>query len=148
LKKFQIVIDCKDPARLVKFWTQALGYIPEPPPDGFSSWKDFWTKIGVPEEELTTVEGPESITDPDGKGPRIWFHAVPESKICKNRLHFDLGVSGGHGIRIDIRKERVETEAIRLVEIGAKRLETLETEGLEHYAVAMADPEDNEFDIN
>jgi Glyoxalase-like domain len=95
-----------------------------------------------------SLSGPESIIDPEGKGPRIWFHAVPELKICKNRLHFDLGVSGCHGVPLDIRRDRVEAEAARLVKIGATRLETLETEGLEHYAVAMADPEDNEFDIN
>ena len=92
LTQFQVVIDCRDAARLVKFWSQALGYVPEPPPKGFSSWKEFYKKIGIPEEELT--EETDSIVDPDRKGPRIWFHVVPESKICKNRLHFDLGVSG------------------------------------------------------
>ncbi|HZW58624.1 MAG TPA: VOC family protein [Nitrososphaerales archaeon] len=146
MRRFQIVIDAKDPARLVEFWCQALGYVLEPPPKGFPSWVDYYASMGVPKEELT--EEPDSIVDPDGKGPRIWFHAVPESKICKNRLHFDLGVSGGFGVPINIRKERVEAEVARLVKIGATRLETLEQEGLEHYAVAMADPEDNEFDIN
>jgi Glyoxalase-like domain len=131
---------------LVEFWCEALGYEPEPPPTGFSSWIEYWKKMGVSEDELT--EGSDSIVDPDGKGPRIWFHAVPEPKTCKNRLHFDLGVSGGFGVPMNIRRERVEAEAARLVKIGATRLETLEQEGLEHYAVAMADPEDNEFDIN
>ena len=147
LKQFQIVIDAKNPARLVKFWTQALGYVPEPPPKRFSSWLDFYRKIGVPKEELAT-EGTDSIIDPDGKGPRIWFHIVPGPKTCKNRLHFDLGVSGGFGVPMDIRRERVEAEAARLIKIGATRLETLEQQGLEWYAVAMADPENNEFDIN
>jgi hypothetical protein len=146
MRKFQIVIDCKDAARLVEFWCQALGYVPEHPPKGFSSWIDYYTRIGVPKEELT--EEFDSIVDPDDKGPRIWFHVVPESKTCKNRLHFDLGVSGGFGVPMNIRKDRVEAEAARLVRIGAARLETLKQEGLEHYAVAMADPEDNEFDIN
>jgi hypothetical protein len=146
LARFQIVIDAKDPVRLVEFWTKALGYVVEPPPKGFSSWVNFYKKIGVPKDELT--EGPDSIVDPDGKGPRIWFHIVPEPKTCKNRLHFDLGASGGFDVPINIRRERVEAEAARLIRIGATRLETLEQEGLEHYAVAMADPEDNEFDIN
>ena len=146
LSRFQIVIDVKEPARLVNFWSQALGYVPEPPPRGFSSWVEFYTKIGLPKEELTV--GHDSIVDPHDKGPRIWFHVVPESKICKNRIHFDLGVSGGYGVPMNIRKERVEAEAERLVKIGATRLETLEEAGVEHYAVAMADPEDNEFDIN
>jgi Glyoxalase-like domain len=146
LRRFQIVIDAKEPARLAKFWCQALGYVVEPPPEQFSSWTDFYTKIGVPKEDFT--EGPDSIVDPDGNGPRIWFHVVPESKISKNRLHIDIGVSGGYGVPMKLRKELVEAEAARLLKIGATRLETLEQEGLEHYAVAMADPEDNEFDIN
>jgi len=146
MTRFQIVVDCKDPVSLAKFWMQALGYVPEPPPKGFASWVAFYEKIGVPKEEL--FEGTDSIIDPDGKGPRIWFHVVPETKTCKNRLHFDLGVSGGFGVPMNIRRERVEAEAARLVNIGANRLETLEEPGLEHYAVAMADPEDNEFDIN
>jgi Glyoxalase-like domain len=146
LTRFQIVIDAKNPARLVEFWSQALDYVEEPPPKGFSSWVDFYRRIGVPKDELT--EETDSIIDPNGKGPRIWFHVVPESKTCKNRLHFDLGVSGGFGVPMNIRKERVEAEAARLIKIGATRLETLEEAGLEHYAVAMADPEDNEFDVN
>lgn len=146
LKKFQIVIDCKDSARMVEFWCQALGYVEEPPPNGFPTWIDFYAKIGIPKEELT--DEADSIVDPEGRGPRIWFHVLPDSKICKNRLHLDLGASGGYGVPMSIRRERVEAEAARLVKIGATRLETLEQEGLEHYAVAMADPEDNEFDIN
>lgn len=146
LKQFQIVIDAKDPACLVKFWTQALGYVLEPPPKGFSSWLDFYRRIGVPKEEI--AEETDCIVDPDGRGPRIWFHIVPEPKTCKNRLHFDLGVSGGFGVPMDMRRERVEAEAARLIKIGATRLETLEQQGLEWYAVAMTDPEDNEFDIN
>jgi Glyoxalase-like domain len=117
LKIFQIVIDCKDPGRLVKFWSLALGYVPELPPKGFPSWMDFYTELGLPKEDL--FEGTDCIVDPDGKGPRIWFHIVPESKICKNRLHFDLGVSGGFGVPMNIRKERVEAEAERLIKIGA-----------------------------
>ena len=31
---------------------------------------------------------------------------------------------------------------------GATRLQPILREGLDHYAVAMADPEGNEFDIN
>ena len=42
----------------------------------------------------------------------------------------------------------MEAEATRLVSLGARRLHTIVEEGLDHYAVAMADPEGNEFDIN
>ncbi len=140
--RFEIVVDVHDPVREATFWASALQYTAGPPPEGFDSWKDFWTRIGVPAGEF------DSIVDTEGKGPRIWFHTVPESKTGKNRMHFDIGVSGGLGVPIAKRRERVEAEAERLVRIGATRLETLEEEGVEHYAVAMADPEGNEFDIN
>lgn len=49
---------------------------------------------------------------------------------------------------LDTRRERVEAEAARLVSLGATRLRTIATEGVDHYAVALLDPEGNEFDIN
>jgi len=95
----------------------------------------------------------DRIMDPSGAGPRIWFHVVPEPKICKNRLHFDIDASASHAggishVPFEVRKERVEAEAARLVGLGATRLETLYEEGIDHYAVAMQDPEGNEFDIH
>ena len=145
---FQVVIDCHDPRRLVSFWSSALHYQPEPPPQGFAGWREYWQSIGVAEEEIRDVTSPESIADPKGEGPRIWFHAVPESKSCKNRLHFDIRASGDRELPLAVRKDRVEAEAARLEKLGAARLETLWEEGVDHYAVAMVDPEGNEFDIN
>lgn len=146
--RFQVVIDCHDPSRLVRFWSSALEYRPEPPPDGFAGWAEYWRDLGVPEEDLRGVTGPESIVDSKGEGPRIWFHAVPETKTCKNRLHFDIRAGGGRDLPLATRRDRVEAEAARLAKLGATRLETLYEEGVDHYAVAMADPEGNEFDIN
>jgi hypothetical protein len=104
--------------------------------------------MGVAKEEVRGVTSPESIIDPKGEGPRIWFHAVPEAKMCKNRLHFDIKAGGNRGLPLATRKDQVEAEAARLGNLGATRLETLYEEGVDHYAVAMADPEGNEFDIN
>jgi hypothetical protein len=73
---------------------------------------------------------------------------VPERKVIKNRWHIDIGVSGGRAVPIETRKHRVDAEAARLVDLGARFGRVLETEGLDHYAVAMQDPEGNEFDIN
>jgi Glyoxalase-like domain len=42
----------------------------------------------------------------------------------------------------------VDPEAARLGALGAEFAGVLDTEGLDHYAVAMKDPEGNEFDIN
>ncbi len=102
--------------------------------------------MGVPEDELGT--GADRIVDPDGQGPRIWFQVVPERKAAKNRLHIDIGVSGGRALPLETRRQRVDAEAARLVDLGAVLVRVLETEGLDHYAVAMNDPEGNEFDVN
>jgi hypothetical protein len=59
-----------------------------------------------------------------------------------------VNASGGRGSSLDTRRERVEAEAARLVSLGATRLHPIDEEGLDHYAVALTDPEGNEFDIN
>jgi hypothetical protein len=143
---YQLVIDCASPEPLARFWAEALHYVIAPAPDGFDTWDDFYRSIGVPEDELGG--GADSIVDPQGEGPRIWFQVVPEQKSVKNRLHIDVNASGGRGSSLDVRRERVEAEAERLVSLGATRLRTNSEEGMDHYAVALLDPEGNEFDIN
>jgi hypothetical protein len=144
--RFQLVIDCADPDRLARFWAAALGYVPEPPPAGFATWDDYYRDLGVPEEELGI--GTDRIVDLHGHGPRIWFQVVPEAKTIKNRLHLDISVGGGRSVPMETRRERVDAEASRLAGLGATVVRALFTEGLDHYAVAMQDPEGNEFDIN
>ena len=73
---------------------------------------------------------------------------VPEPKTVKNRLHLDICASGGRAVPIAIRKQRVDAEARRLAGLGATVVRVLEEEGLDHYGVAMTDPEGNEFDVN
>lgn len=100
----------------------------------------------MPEDELGA--GADSIIDPDGQGPRLQFHVVPEGKSIKNRIHLDIHASGGRALPIEVRKQRVDAEAGRLADLGATMVRVLQEEGLDHYAVAMTDPEGNEFDIN
>ncbi len=149
--KLQVTFDCADPDRLVPFWALALGYELEPPPDGHPDWISYWRASGVPEEELTGGgSGCDSIIDPDGVGPRIWFQIVPEGKTAKNRMHLDLSVSGGRGVAKAVRKERIEAKVGDLVAAGATRLRTLELPdpNSTYYGVTMHDPEGNEFCIN
>lgn len=143
--RYEMVVDCADPARLTRFWTEALGYVPAPPPEGYPTWAAYLHSVGMPEEDLDEFGG---IADPDGVGPRIWFQVVPEGKAVKNRLHFDIRASGGLTVPFETRKERIEAEADRLVAAGATRVGNLYQEGIELYAVNMLDPEGNEFDIN
>ena len=90
-----------------------------------------------------------------GRGPRIWFHVVPEAKVVKNRLRLDIHASSDgpyassiRDIPLDVRTQRVDAEATRLTDLGATLTGALSTDGLDHYAVGMKDPEGNEFDIN
>jgi hypothetical protein len=144
--RFQLVVDSANPDLLARFWAAALGYKLEPPPDSFASWDDYWRDVGVPDEDLGN--GADCIVDPGGEGPRIWFQVVPDRKTLKNRLHLDIHASGGRGVALSTRRERVDAEVQRLTELGATAVRVLQTDGLDHYAVAMTDPEGNEFDVN
>jgi predicted enzyme related to lactoylglutathione lyase len=71
---------------------------------------------------------------PDGRpGPKLLLQRVEEPKAVKNRMHLDIEVPD------------IETEAARLVDLGATRV----SEGpcAEHGSswILMADPEGNEF---
>jgi hypothetical protein len=126
----QVTFDCAEPGRLAEFWAAALGYVVQPPPDGYESWPAFLTEIGVPESEW---ESRSAAVDPAGKGPRLFFQRVPEPKAVKNRVHLDVNV--GH--------DAVDGEVTRLESLGAGVVERVEQAG-ERWVV-MADPEGNEF---
>lgn len=139
----QLVFDTADPDREAHFWAEALGYRLQPPPVGFDSWEAFLRSEGIPEERWNEAS---AITDPDGNGPRIFFQRVPEGKTAKNRLHLDINASGGRGVALDDRKERVAEEVKRLKALGATdQRGAIEKDG--EYWVRMNDPEGNEFCI-
>jgi hypothetical protein len=143
--RYQLVIDCADPDRLARFWAAALGYELAPVPAGFATWKDYYRSHGVPEEDL--ADGADRISDPEGRGPSIWFHALPEAKVVKNRLHVDIR-AGDWAAPIDARRKSVDAEASRLAALGATITGALSEDSPDFYAVGMLDPEGNEFDIN
>ena len=71
---------------------------------------------------------------PNGRpGPKLLLQRVTEPKTVKNRMHFDIEVPD------------IETEATRLVDLGATRVS--ESPCSEHGStwILMADPEGNEF---
>jgi len=142
----QVTIDCADPGTLTAFWAAALGYEIEPPPGDFDSWNAYWRSTGVPDDELpASGDAADSIVDPEGTGPRIWFQPVPEVKTVKNRVHLDLMVSGGRAVALAQRRDAVDAEVARLTALGATVLRVLEFEGVDYYAVVLQDPEGNEF---
>lgn len=104
-----VVIDCNDFPRMFAFWRDALGYLPREEPD--PDW-------GV-------------LRDPSGGGPNVSLQLVPEPRVGKNRLHFDLYT--------DDREREVE----RLLSLGAT-VHPRTTEPDEDFVV-LADPEGNLF---
>ncbi len=132
---------------MVDFWCAALAYVPEPPPPPHATWRDYWADMGLPPEELPPGAGetPESIVDPTGRGPRIWFQQVPEAKVVKNRVHLDLKVGGGRSAPLALRTERVNATVERLTGAGATVLRVLDEPGMDYYATVLQDPEGNEF---
>ncbi|SFP78185.1 hypothetical protein SAMN05421810_103396 [Amycolatopsis arida] len=148
--ELQLTVDCADPGRMVAFWAEALrelGYVPEPPPSGFATWRAYWQAVGVPPEELPpgTGEAPESLVDPTGRWPRIWFQQVPEPKVTKNRMHLDLKMGGGRDVPLAERTRRVDTAVERLTAAGATVLRTMDEPGRDYYCVVLRDPEGTEF---
>ena len=135
---FQVTYDCTNPDAQAKFWAAVLGYQLQPPPEGYPDWFAFLRERGVPEEQWNSAS---AITDPDGKGPRLFFQQVPESKAVKNRVHLDVNV--GAGLPAEERHNRVDAEVERVVGLGASRVEAFEEPG--EYWVVMQDPEGNEF---
>ncbi|MFD8973222.1 MULTISPECIES: VOC family protein [Streptomyces] len=125
-KEIQVAVDCVDPRAQAEFWAEALGYRLPPAPEG--EHPNSWA----------------AITDPDGKGPRIYFQKVPDAKpATKNRLHLD--VRSAPGLTGDERMDVLEAECARLEALGAKRLYRLDSDEENEGIIVMNDPEDNIF---
>jgi catechol 2,3-dioxygenase-like lactoylglutathione lyase family enzyme len=140
VREFQVTFDAGDPAALAAFWCEALGYRIDPPPPGFDSWDAFLDQVGVPAERRNDRS---ACSDPEGRGPRLFFQKVPEGKTAKNRVHLD--VRAVPGLVGDDRMAALEAEANRLVGLGATRVRRLEPDQMDAGTIVMRDPEGNEF---
>lgn len=121
------------------FWAEALGYIVEPPPEGFETWDDFADSVGIPVEMRNDLS---AVVDPEGNGPRILFERYDGGEP-NQRVHFDMNVIDG-AVDEEERKSILAGERVRLESLGAdfKR----EATGLAgEYWIEMFDPEDNWF---
>ena len=141
IRDVQITFDCADPAAQSAFWCQVLGYQVAPPPPGFASWPEALDAWGVPEEHRNDRSAAEP---PEGAGPRLFFQKVPEGKSAKNRVHLDVRVAPS--LSGDARMEALQTEADRLLALGARLVRRVDPDGrLEAGFIWMEDPEGNEF---
>jgi hypothetical protein len=140
-KDVQITFDCADPDALATFWAEVLGYIMQPPPEGFDSWDAALDAWGVPEAERNSRS---ALLDPDGTRPRLFFQRVPEGKTAKNRVHLDVRSAPGQAG--DERMATLDAEATRLEALGATRVKVFTPEPpMEAGFIVMQDPEGNEF---
>lgn len=139
-RTWQLVVYVRDTRAQVRFWTEALGYVEEDPPEGFETWHDALRHFEVPEERWDEFA---ALVDPEGSGPRIFLHRVPEDKPDqRNRLHLDLRVTE-RGADDEARRAAQETERDRLVGLGATEVGRAEDMG--DSWIVMRDPEGNEF---
>jgi len=74
-----------------------------------------------------------SLVPADGDGPKLLLQEVPEVKTAKNRLH------------LDVHFEDFETQADRMVELGATRISSCVEAVDDVRWIVMQDPEGNEF---
>lgn len=107
---YNVTIDAHDHAALAEFWRQALGF-----------------RLAYAEPRETAIEPPN---DPTDDCPALVFVSVPEDKVVKNRLHFDLA------------PDDQASEVVRLVALGARHIDI--GQGTVPWVV-LADPEGNEF---
>jgi len=139
--QFQVTFDSAGPNKLADFWAAALSYIKQPPPEGYADWPTFLKAQGIEVD----VDDASAIVDPSGVGPRVYFQKVPDPKTAKNRMHLDLNVSDIRRVGQEEGRRRVDTEAQRLVGLGATHIRVADERG--EYWTVMADPEGNEFCI-
>ncbi len=104
-----VVVDCNDFGTMMAFWQEALHYALREPAE------DDWVVL----------------RDPGGSNVNVSLQQVPERRIGKNRLHFDLYT------------DDQEAEVERLLELGATR-HPRTPEPNEDFVV-LADPEGNLF---
>jgi hypothetical protein len=103
-----LTIDSENPSTLARWWAGALGW----------------------EVAVENAEGVE-IHPPEARWARLFFHANPDRKQVKNRLHLDLFADD-------------HDEALaKLLARGAERVDI--GQGCRPDSTVLCDPEGNEF---
>ncbi len=108
-----IQIDCPDPERLAAFWAQVLAV-------------EVDARLGDPAQFI-------NLAPAEPGSPQVCFQRVPEPKVVKNRLHFDLLV------------DDVNTACARVEGLGGRRRDDHDFHEHGFSWRRMADPDGNEF---
>jgi catechol 2,3-dioxygenase-like lactoylglutathione lyase family enzyme len=132
-----ITFYAEDPRSLAHFWSGVLGY---PSLEWDEPLRSELLAAGLTEADLASRAVAE---DPDGHGPRLFFHRADGAKAGRNRLHLDVkAVAAGAPTR-----EELDAEKDRLVALGARVVRLVDQSwGVwpELY-YQLQDPEGNEF---
>ena len=121
-----ITFACKDPGKLASFWASALNYIVEELPP------DLIETLIAEDADLNMAA---AISDPDGKGPRLYFEKKEKSVTTSIPIHLDLNATD------------VRAEVARLIALGAREIGP-KSQRIGPYTdewVVMSDPEGNGF---
>lgn len=143
---WKLVIDSENASTLADFWAAALGYEVEDPSalvEQLLAAGHIGEEAVVEHDGRKTFRGYAAIRHPDdpfdatsgvGRGRRLLFQDVPESKSGKNRLHIDVHSEPG-GL----------DQLVTLLEgLGATRVREVDQGPAGHWWI-MQDPEGNEF---
>ncbi|WEG09932.1 VOC family protein [Microbacterium horticulturae] len=133
-----IVFYAEDPPALARFWSDVFGY---PYQEFEGVLKEQLLASGLTEPDLTSRGLAE---DPQGVGPRMFFHHADGPKTGRNRIHLDITVPrDGPGSRL----EQLDAEKERLVALGASvvRLVDQQWGPWPELYYQLRDPEGNEF---
>ena len=101
---------------------------------------DFWSQVLGYAKENWGEEYGAMVYSLDNTGVRVIFMPVPEQKSVKNRVHLDVRTADGTR----------EAEVQRLVDLGAKEIETksASTDLWSATWTIMHHPEGNEFCVS
>jgi len=119
----EISVDCHDPERLSAFWCAVLGWVVIHQEPGLIEI------AASPPDDAALLEAVRS----GPVVPTMFFAQVPEDKVAKNRIHFDVSP-------VDVPQE---DEVRRILALGATHADIGQS-GEESWTV-LADPEGNEF---
>jgi hypothetical protein len=72
-----LCLDARDHQALADWWCAALGYVRR-------------DDLEPADDDPRPRDWPVPIVDPSGAGPLMWIVPVPEPKVVKNRMHFDV----------------------------------------------------------
>lgn len=132
-----ITFYARDPRALSHFWSDVFGY---PHAEWEDPLKQELLDSGLTEEDLASRGVAE---DPDGEGPRLFFHHEDGPKSGRNRVHLDIQSTPGRGST----PEELDAEKDRLVGLGAEVVRLVDQmwgPWPDRY-YQMRDPEGNEF---